>query len=468
MTKVSFYPEPTYRAEIGLTEVRLQNLYMEKAPQGPGEVALVSRGGLAKRVAVGGGPVRGVFRQPGAATGGVGSAQDGIFIVSGGYWFKRKARLMAVSNLANAPVRMAASDTQVVLVSDKTAYCYQGGAATEITDADLPDVSDVKRLGERFFYLQYDSGVVWFSAIGDATDIDGLNFFTAESEPDSIVGMEVLNGDLVLFGENSIEPYYQTADPDAPVQRRPGATIGKGCAGRDTIVALDNTLFWVGSDKIVYKLEGYTAKKVSTAYFVDEKLARATDLSEATAYALYDRGHAFYVLNLPNVGTLAYDVSTGLWTEFTSAPPNPQLRISCGALYDGEMWLGDYQTGRLWGIRQDVYQDSDEPITRICSAGVEVEDGRPACHSVALECVRGFGLARGKYSDPVVELRYSDDGFSFNEWKKQKLGVAGAYSEKAVWRKCGIMGPPGRLFEIRASAAVPMAFRFLKLDVKWP
>jgi hypothetical protein len=101
--------------------------------------------------------------------------------------------------------------------------------------------------GARFYYLEKGSDVWWFSALDDATSIDGLAFATAESAPDANVGLAVLTDEVWFFGEETVEPWYQTGDADAPLQRAQGRKFEKGCPARESIVKLDNTLFFVGS-----------------------------------------------------------------------------------------------------------------------------------------------------------------------------------------------------------------------------
>ncbi|MCF1193583.1 packaged DNA stabilization protein gp10, partial [Mangrovimonas sp. AS39] len=80
----------------------------------------------------------------------------------------------------DGPARFAASSTQLVVVSGGLAYVYDGATFTQISDPDLPLVSDVTTLAGRFIFTQQNSDVFYWSAVNDATDIDGLAFATAE------------------------------------------------------------------------------------------------------------------------------------------------------------------------------------------------------------------------------------------------------------------------------------------------
>ena len=458
---IPLYPEPYYRGDLGLPEARLENMYMEKTPQGPSPVTAISRPGLGERISIGNGPIRGLFRQAGAGN-------DGIFAVSGSRFFKGSTKLCNISNISNTSVRWAASDTQVVVVSDNIAYAYEGGiTAAEITDSDLPDVADVKQLGNRFYYLKTGTDEIYYSELSDATDIDALSFFNVESMPDSVVGMEVLNGEMVFFGEESIDFYYQTGDPDAPLASGPGRSSRKGCASRDTICAIDNSLAFLGADRQVYFLKGYTPQVISNNG-IAERVRECPDLSEANAWTMVHDGHEFYVLNLPEVGTFAYDVSTRLWSKWSSFRRDV-FRVRCATMYAGEVWAGDDTTGQLWKLRGDIYRDSTDPIIRVVSCGLGVEGGRPRCSIVRLHASLGVGRATGDYQNPQVEMRFSDDqAETWSPWEARSLGRIGAFDEKPTWRNLGVMESPGRAFEFRCSANVAVALKAVDVNVQWP
>jgi hypothetical protein len=69
--------------------------------------------------------------------------------------------------------------------------------------------------------------------------------------------------------------FYNTGAADFPFERQGNAFIERGCIDRDSIVKLDNGTFFVGDDRIVYKLDGYTPCRVST-HAVEKTLSEAS------------------------------------------------------------------------------------------------------------------------------------------------------------------------------------------------
>ena len=106
------------------------------------------------------------------------------------------------------------------------------------------------------------------------------------------------------------------ADADLPFQRSSGRQFSRGCAARDTVVVLDNAVFFLGDDRIVYRAEE-APKRVST-FGIEERLRKCASIGDASALSFTVDGHAFYLLNIPGEGSFAFDVSSGQWAEWQS------------------------------------------------------------------------------------------------------------------------------------------------------
>lgn len=118
-------------------------------------------------------------------------------------------------------------------------------------------IISVTELGSFVVCVVANSQRVYFIRPGETT-IDADDFFEAESETDDLLEAITVGDQAWLIGQKSIEPWYLNGDPDPDanpfslVQGRP-FSIG---AIEGTIVKLANSVFIVGSDKIVYRIEG--------------------------------------------------------------------------------------------------------------------------------------------------------------------------------------------------------------------
>lgn len=432
-----------------------------------------SRPALVTGSNLGAGPIRGVFRAPQLHGG-------GLFVVSGqgAYNVATGAGCGAIPGADR--VRWAASEHQLVLVANGTAYLFDGAVFNPIVNPSLPPVSDVAWLAGRFIYMAVGTDQFWYSEIDDAANETGLDFATAEAAPDPNVAVSVLNDEAVIFGTQSVEFWSVTQDPAAPFQPNIGRGFQRGCASRDSIVFADNSLFWVGDNLVVYRVGNAPARVSSSS--IEDKLRQCAAPGQITALALTFEGHEFYVLNVPGVGTYAYDISRvgtqaqaygdsyqrGEWQEWQSWG-QPTFRGQVGVMMNGVAWVGDNATNDLWTMRVGVYSDANGPFTRMASAFIKIEEGQPRCQNIVLHGLVGQGLATGQGSSPLVEMRWSDDqGRTFTDWRAATLGRGGAYRVRAFWQRLGLLRAPGRLVQVRVSDPVNVVFSHLELNAARP
>lgn len=441
------------RADYGLPNARMVNMMVEATPAGPAKSARLPRPGLSELYQVGTGPVVGMFQGSGVFGG------DG-FVVSGAQMYQGTT-LIGVVNRARI-ARMSSSESQLVVVTDGVAYSYDGALLSAVTDGDLPPVSDVAYLGGRFYYVQKDTGVLWRSDIGDATSIDGLAFMTAESAPDPLVGILVLYDELWGFGSETVEPFSQSGDADNPLQRSLGRRFNRGCAAQATIVPLDNTAFWLGDNRRVYRASDRPIR-VSDDH-IDGLLKACDDIGGCSALPVSFEGHDIYVLNIPGQGSWGYDIATKTWGEWASFGLD-NFRCSHGLIADGLPYLGDALTGKIWALDPEAFTDGGEPIEVVATCGVTVDAGKaPRCDNLLLEGAMGVGPEDG--SDALVEMRHSDTkGKLWTPWASRTLGRIGEYAESAFWTRLGSFKRQ-RVFEFRSTAAVLRTFIAVHMNIE--
>lgn len=434
---------------FGLPPIKLENLYVE-ASEGPSSVVRLPRPGLLLSYQIGTGPIRGMFQQAGAFGG-------DKFAASGSQIYREQIVLGTVLGADNA--RFAASGTEVVVVSGGAVYRSDGVTLARITIPDDDEVVDVAYFGGRFVYIIAGSGKFRWSAINNASSIDGLDYATAEGAPDATVAVLVLAGELYFIGQTTTEIWQATTNIDAPFQRVSERSIDKGCPAQATVVSrLDNTAFFLGSDRQVYRL-GAGATRVST-HAMEALIETCTDLASATAFQARFAGHAIYVLNLPGVGSPALDVATGEWSMWSSYRRDA-FRARCGLITETTDYFGDDENGSVYRLGGNT--DDGEPLTRLASAFAAVPFGVGRGDSLMLQGQRGVGNAAAP--DPMVEMRFSDDlGSLWSDWMAASMGKQGEYGVKARWGNLGMMESPGRLFEIRTTDAVSMSYQQLVIN----
>jgi hypothetical protein len=448
--QLDFSPIAYGRADDGLPESRQINLYAEASAGTLAKVALRQRPGMVADYEVGTGPISGQFQANGVFSG-------DRFAVSGGELYRETTLLGAV--LRGRRSKFAASDTQLVVISGGAAYCYDGAALAVIAIPNDNTVIDVVLIGARFYFLISETDQWFWSDLGDATTIDGLAFEYSDTSPDANVGAIAIGDEVAFLGRQSVEFWYLTGSATGPLQRAQGRKYSRGCAAQGSIAYIDNGFVFVGDDRVVYRA-GSVPTRIST-FGIDARLRACTIIDALTSAVMEIEGHAFYILNIPGEGSFAYDAASQGWAEWRSFGLDVFRGRSCISK-DGVSYMGDDQSGVIWRLDASVFTDDGGPIERLASAAVATTKYGKSVSRLELYGAKGVGLEDG--TEGLVEVRYSDDqGRTWTAWRSGSLGPIGGYEARTVWRRLGLIKPPGRLYEIRSTSSVMVGFSAMEM-----
>jgi len=481
---------------VNAADNRMVNLFPEAIPNEGKEAGFLNRApGLRLIANIGTGPIRGLWQFEGF-----------MYAVSGGQMYKIDSsyNVRLLGGVANSgPVSMSDNGTQLFIAANGLSYIYNSNTDgfSLITDPDFPGAVTVSYLDGYFIFNEPNSQKVWVTSLLDGTQIDPLDFASAEGSPDGLVAVIVNNREAWLFGTNSIEVWYDAGTPDFPLARIQGASNEIGCVAPYSVAKLDNSVFWLGQDArgrgIVYRNSGYTGVRASN-HAIEWQIQQYGDLSNAIAYTYQQDGHSFYVLTFPTVGkTWVYDVVTQSWHERAAWFNGDFVRYrpNCQVAFNNEIILGDYENGNLYAYDLEVYSDNGAP-QKWLRTWRPIPSGqnnlrRTAQHSLQLDCETGVGLAdydaggdefllaengdfllteSGDYLktteypatpgyDPQAMLRWSDDGghtWSNEHWAS--MGKLGQYGRRVFWRRLGMtMKLRDRVYEVSGTDPVKIA-----------
>jgi len=316
------------------------------------------------------------------------------------------------------------------------------------------------------------SGEFCITALQDFSTIDPLDFASAESSPDGLVSVLVDHREIWLFGTKTVEPWSNTGASPFPLERVPGALLERGCAAARSPAKMDNSVFWLGDDRIVYRAEGYQPARIST-HAIEEAI-RTGDVSDAYGMTYFQGGHHFYVLTFPSLGrTFAFDpaasASAGIpiWHERqsgTSLTP-AAWNVQCVFEAFGKTLVG-LQAGKVAELDLDTYTDLGEPIRSvIVGTPFFAEGSRAIMVDYEVECEIGVGSTDGQGQDPQLMLRFSDDGGStWSNESRAGLGRMGVRIIRALWNRLGSFRQ--RTVEIAISDPVKRAFYGMRSTIK--
>lgn len=267
-------------------------------------------------------------------------------------------------------------------------YVYDTRAQTfeRITDPGFPGSLQTAYIDSYLLGVE-PFGRFWFhSNLADATDYNTLDRYEAEAAPDRIVGLAVSQFEVIVFGERTAEFYGNAGGATGTFQSK-RAVIDRGCASRHTICNLDNSVFWLGDDGIVYRLEGYAARRVSTVPL--ERAIAGNRWADAFAFTWEDRGHKVYYLTFPDGQTWGYDVVSGLWHRRESYGLN-RWRLNDVVRWGNAWYGGDMQDGRIWRLDWDYPAEGDQPMVSERTSPV-MADSQSAFVVPNVELIVGVG-----------------------------------------------------------------------------
>ena len=336
-------------------------------------------------------------------------------------------------------VVMEDNGTQLVMVDGLKGYYYDANTSLvqEITADGFYPASSVTYQDGYFLFDRKGTGQFFVSNLLDVS-FDPLDFATAEGQPDPLIRVLSDHREVFMFGTETIEVWYNSGAADFPFERNQGAFIEKGCGARYTVAKQNNTVYFVGSDLMVYQMTGYTPMRIST--HAVEKTLKDTDLSSAFAYTYQEDGHLFYVLTIPSRNlTWCYDISTGSW-HIRKSYQFGRHQSNNAVFFDSKTLVGDFQNGRIYQLTSEYYTDDNEPIVRQFVLPT-VNNGREflTVDSLEFDMGTGVGLVSGQGNNPELRVYFSKDGgnqYSQN-FKVGRIGKVGEYLTRAKVNRFG-------------------------------
>ena len=369
-------------------------------------------------------------------------------------------------NTTSGRVDIAYNGTLLLIVDGTNGYTYTPASTTfaQVSDLDFPNGARTATWLDGQFAVD-DGGTSdsWFiSPTGTAWD--ALDFATAESQPDGIVRVFSDHGEILLFGENTIEPWGNIGEGDFPFAPVKSAITEFGLAARWSLCKANDGVVFLGKNlqgqTQVYYLKAYTPIPISSQD-IDTIFNGYASVSDATGFAFMDRGHPMYQLNFPTPQkSWRYDFSTNLWFEVEYGVAGARHRGELQLDFVNQTLLADYSNGNIYRLDPDVYTDNGMAIAReIIGKHVFNEESRVIVSELYLDIETGVGTATGQGSDPMVMLQVSrNNGHSWGAEMWARMGAIGEYMTRVRWTRLG--SAFDFVFKIRCTEPVRFSMAF--------
>jgi hypothetical protein len=343
----------------------------------------------------------------------------------------------------------------MVIVADARAYKYDGTTFSEIVDPNLDEPNAVAFINNQWIYDGIGGGFI-VSDVGDPSSLNPLNYATAEALGDDLVRPYAFNQLLYLFGEKSIEVWYNSGVGSPPFDRVEGGIIAKGISGIYCICNTDQFLYFLGDDRTVYQLISSQIRPVSGQ--IANAIENYGTVSDCFMLNVKLEGQDFIIMTFPTENiTWCYSETTNFWFQLTSGSSGGRHLANSYAFCYGK---------NLFGVTEDPIEDSsdltkysicefninsfsDLPNSYYGTNAIQIKErivapingeliGSPGnrimMNKLQLIMQTGVGLANGQGASPVVMLSLSaDGGETWTEEYHVGVGSGGNYQRKVEW-----------------------------------
>lgn len=345
----------------------------------------------------------------------------------------------------------------IIIVTGGIPYIWDGVTLATITDIDLQTPNSVAVLNNQAIY-DGDGGTFVVSEAGDGTDIPALNYATAETDADDVLRVFTLRQNLLVFGDKTMQPYWNTGDGSPPFDPIITGNVFVGLGAIHSVANNATVCYFYGADDMVYVLQGYNAAVIST-----EPMARTFSnysvTDDAIGWCFTVQGYNFYCLTFPTEGKTWIYQEGAEWFELSSGAEEGRWIGNSHAYAFRKNLIADYRNGNIYELDDDTYTENGVTIIRtrdsaplhgglLKAAGKRLEMNR-----LELLVETGVGLVSGQGSEPVVMLSFSDDGG--RTWSTEMdgtIGQSGEYQYKVEWFALGSFET--RIIRIRVSDPV--------------
>lgn len=446
MAEVLFCQQSYSSRSLPLAAMRMVNAFVERQPQGAkSQTPVFGAPGLTLWATLPTFPIRGLWVFNGV-----------LYVVAGDTLYRMNSsggyKKLGEGIRGKQVVSMSDNGTQLMVVNGVGGYLVDSDDNFQQIQSDaFYSASTVLFFDGYFIFDRKGTNEFFLSAIDDGTMYNGLDFASAEAQPGFLTACKQNLQLLFLFSQNHIEMWYDAGTADFPFQRYAGGVIEKGCVSPYSCIQQDEALFFLGVDRVFYRLQGNVPQRIST-HAIEKAFSDYGDISDAFCFTYTLQGHKMIHLTFPSAPngghSWCYDISTGWWHERESWDEKDnslgRWRGNCAVEVYNKILIGDAYTGQIGILDWSSFIEYGNTLQFLIHSAPVHEDRLPIfIPRLELDMQTGAPFAgvdyTGEVRAPQAMLRWSKDGGV--TWSKQQpwrsLGRVGEYVRRLRWLSIG-------------------------------
>ncbi len=332
---------------------------------------------------------------------------------------------------------------RLAINSGNNLYYWDGMTLTQVTDPNLGPVKDF--LWINGYYATTDGTSIVVTDLADPFSINPLKYGSAEEDPDMVVGLFKLRGELYALGQYTIQVFSNVGGSGFPFQANTAATVPVGIVGRDAKCRYYRTLAFVGQERegetptapAVYLMDGGSATKISTRE-IDDQLAKVADLSSIVCESRTYRDERRLLIHLGD-RTLVYCANASrisgeaCWYTARSGLGMNKVYRARNAVFCYNEWIcGDTETANVGKLDEKTStQFGEESGWRFETIFVYNQARCGILHTLELVGLPGRAALGEK---PVAFMSTTMDGQSWSIERSASTGARGDTAKRVQWR----------------------------------
>lgn len=234
----------------------------------------------------------------------------------------------------------------------------------KIIDADFPSTSTGAFVElDGYIFIGTSNGRIYNSDLNSITSWGALSWIAVNMQADGSVALAKQKNQIVAFGRNHIEFFYNAGNPSgSPLGRTEQAMIRIGSYNTDNIVTFRDNIFFIGQDMGyenagVWQLRGFETKRLSSIPLTRMLSQNVAGLNAENIYlsAFEHQGKQFVYFGMGNASTLVADylycLESGEWVEagypflmrFSEGLNGVAINSTSGIIYSADPLTPTYQ-----------------------------------------------------------------------------------------------------------------------------
>lgn len=311
----------------------------------------------------------------------------------------------------------------------------------QVTDPDLGTVVDAIWIDG--YTMTTDGEFLVVTELNDPFAVDPIKYGSSEEDPDPVVGLFRIRGEVYALNRNTIEVFNNIGGNGFPFQRNAGAQIPCGCVGTFAKTLYLQSFAFVGSARNeglgVYVAGSGEAAKISTRQ-IDKLLAALTGVEAAliSVESRTDEDESRLLIHLPDK-TLVYWANASktaqrhIWTIYASGIMADEAYPGQGHVLAYGKWIVGDTEGNVGFIDNGASTHfGDVAGWRFDIALLFNEAGRGLVSSAELTGLPGRAPVG---VDPRAFFSYTIDGVTWSQEYAISTGGSGQRAKRMQWRR---------------------------------